>query len=336
MRHQDQQVAQERKKSSAGRPLEYALTSLPRTVLSSARNAQESRTAVLVRREMQAWHLLQLEPAAMRLPDSFGAPDHIAPNGAHLAATLYRVARAASKMSTASGDMAADNPVLVRLANRLSELVSSVRSVRVTRDEQRRLYRLLMTEADGSEWPAASLSDGTVRFLALALLEEDPKETGLICMEEPENGVHPARIGAMLSLLQDIAVDATCAIGDDNPLRQVIVNTHSPIVAMDVDHRDLILAQPLGRQALRSGPVIQASPLRATLLFRAVGGSWRTQVDHALGPVAFGDILAYLNPSMPGSDEEGSEGTAGRHSVRKYVNDKQMELRLMTVEHDPE
>jgi hypothetical protein len=38
-------------------------------------------------------------------------------------------------------------------------------------------------------------------------------------MEEPENGIHPERIGAMLTLLQDIAVDPTEPVGDDNPLR---------------------------------------------------------------------------------------------------------------------
>ena len=45
---------------------------------------------------------------------------------------------------------------------------------------------------------ARALSDGTLRFLALAILELDLTPRGLLCFEEPENGIHPERIPAML------------------------------------------------------------------------------------------------------------------------------------------
>ena len=54
----------------------------------------------------------------------------------------------------------------------------------------------------GTPHPAWALSDGTLRFLALAVLEMDPETQGLLCLEEPENGIHPARIPAILELLQ--------------------------------------------------------------------------------------------------------------------------------------
>ena len=47
-------------------------SSLLKTVLSSA-NAGEHRTAVVARREMQSWRLLQLEPSALREPDDINA-----------------------------------------------------------------------------------------------------------------------------------------------------------------------------------------------------------------------------------------------------------------------
>jgi predicted ATPase len=58
------------------------------------------------------------------------------------------------------------------------------------------------------------------RFLALAVLELDPEAQNLLCLEEPENGIHPERIPAMLKLLQDIATDVDEPIGPDNPLRR--------------------------------------------------------------------------------------------------------------------
>ena len=38
----------------------------------------------------------------------------------------------------------------------------------------------------------------------------------------------------MLRLLEDIAIDTSNEIGVDNPLRQVIINTHSPAVVAQV------------------------------------------------------------------------------------------------------
>jgi len=321
-RHQDHEVLPS-KASASGRALEHDLATLPRTVLSSARNAQENRTAVLARREMQSWRVLQLEPSAMRRPDDFRAQDHIAHDGAHLAATLHRLI-SGKPITTgvhegANGDR---SDVLARLANRLSELVSGVRSVRVERDDERRLVKILLEEAGGAQWPAASLSDGTLRFLALALLEEDPRETGVICMEEPENGIHPARLDAMLSLLRDIAVDTEYAIGEDNPLRQIIINTHSPAVAGLVPEADLLFAEPVEIRSSMPSELLDDDQTRASVAFRPIEGTWRSQCDGAQGPVAPGEVLSYLSPTVVEPDPGRGAPARRQRSVREYVHDQ--------------
>jgi predicted ATPase len=58
-------------------------------------------------------------------------------------------------------------------------------------------------------------------------LEYDNKHISLLCFEEPENGIHPFRIQAMAHLLRDLSADF---MDMDVPLRQVIVNTHSPVL----------------------------------------------------------------------------------------------------------
>lgn len=87
-----------------------------------------------------------------------------------------------------------------------------------------------MTDRYNTEHIASALSDGTLRFLALTVMEADPKSRRLLCLEEPENGMHPLRISAVIELLGDLAVDVQEPVDADNPLRQVIVNTHSPSV----------------------------------------------------------------------------------------------------------
>jgi len=274
---------------------------LPRTAI-SATNAAETPTATLARREMQSWKLLQLEPSSLRAPDPFTAPTKLGSDGSHLAATLYRMGRA-----TASGDKAADsstnNPTYAKVANRLSELLEDVRSLNISRDENRELLTLFVEGRDGTAHPARALSDGTLRFLALAVLELDSEAQGVLCLEEPENGIHPKRIPAILNLLQDIAVDVEDAVGPDNPLRQVIVNTHSPAVVAQVPDGSLLIAELT--ELVTDGKQCTA------LSFACLPRTWRANIPGAtivrpgrvleyLAPITSSDDWRYQQPLSPG------------------------------------
>jgi len=177
-----------------GRPRRVPAASLPRTMLSSVNNAAEHRTLVLARQEMAGWTQLQLEPSALRAPDGFTAPRSMGPSGAHLAATLYDLAQAAERDHPGG-----ERDVYARVANRLSELVENVRGVAVDVDEKRQLLSIVMTDLQNTEHVASALSDGTLRFLALTVMESDPRSRRLLCLEEPENGMHPLRILAVMN-----------------------------------------------------------------------------------------------------------------------------------------
>ncbi len=278
-----------------GRPRRHIAEKLPRTVLSNV-NAAESATAVVARREMQSWRLLQLEPSALRAPDLFMAPRSIATNGAHLPATLARLAKLAinpvRRLMEPAADAGGETEALyARVANRLAELIEGVESIRADVDERRELLTLMLKDRNGTEHEARSLSDGTLRFLALAILESDSEARGVLCMEEPENGIHPERIPAMLRLLQDLAVDPTAQVDADNPMRQVLVNTHSPVVASQVPEDSLLLAVP---QTVRRGGRSSTLPV-----FRWLPGTWRAQVAPGTPAVALGQLVSYLSPVDP-------------------------------------
>jgi predicted ATPase len=227
---------------------------------------------------MHSWRLLQLEPGALRQPDEFSAPTRLGGDGRHLAANLNRLVTKHEATRLYS-----------ELANRLSELIGNVRRIRVDRDEKRELLTVMMTAADGTELDARALSDGTLRFLALSVLELDPDTPGLICLEEPENGIHPDRIPAMLRLLQDIATDPEEGADDTNPLRQVIVNTHSPSVVMAVPGDSVLLATP----APGTNDGLQFSKV----LFACLPGNWRNKGEPKCPQVRIGEMLSYLNPA---------------------------------------
>ena len=144
----------------------------------------------------------------------------------------------------------------------------------------------------GTPHPAWALSDGTLRFLALAVLEMDPETQGVLCLEEPENGIHPARIPAILELLCDIAADTRGPIGPDNPLRQVIVNTHSPAVFQQVPDDNVLFVKAV--EAMDG-----AGHFFKKAQFCCLPDTWRIRASEGSNVVVRGDLLAYLNPVLP-------------------------------------
>jgi len=78
--------------------------------------------------------------------------------------------------------------------------------------------QLFFTEGDFSI-PATRLSDGTLRYLCLLAILCDPTPPPLICIEEPELGLHPD----ILPKLADRLVAAS-------KRTQIIITTHSDIL----------------------------------------------------------------------------------------------------------
>jgi len=263
--------------TGGGRTRLFQAEKLPRTVLSTV-NAQESPTAVLARREMLDWRLLQLEPSVLRAPDGFDAPSQLAASGAHLPATLFRLSqepeRHAGEPPARRGVSRAREGRRTRAHPDCKPFVRADRAGRPSENRPR-----------DTELPPKALCDGTLRFLALASAEIDPILTGLICMEEPENGIHPERIGAMIRLLRDIAVDPELTVDDDNPLRQVI--THSPVVVSQVPDDSLVFAVPEQR-------VVESNLIKG-VSFRSLSEAWREKAA-GMEAIAKGKALAFLQP----------------------------------------
>ncbi len=73
----------------------------------------------------------------------------------------------------------------------------------------------------GREFPAPVLSDGTLRFAAIAAAFFQPDMPALLTLEEIENGIHASRLRLLVELLRNRTREGKT---------QVIVTTHSPIV----------------------------------------------------------------------------------------------------------
>ncbi len=266
---------------SFGRPQPRAADRAGRTVLSTI-STNDHPTVLAARREMQSWRRLALEPSALRTPDGFAEPRTLSSDGRHLAGTLFRIAHDSVRHQTAPDPDA----VYARVAGRLADLGDlGVKSIDVQSDQVREVLTLYLNERGGLRLAARGLSEGTLRFLALCVILEDPTITGVICMEEPENGIHPANLETMLHLVQDLAVDPSMAPDTDNPFRQVIINTHSPGVVQLCDRNDILVAD----SRLQSAP--DGSTVRA-LSLRPLTGTWRAKDSSDTATDA--DLVVYI------------------------------------------
>jgi predicted ATPase len=187
-----------------------------RTVLSGV-TGSEFPHAFAAREEMRSWAFLHLNPGALRQPGSMLATSEVSPDGSNLPSALAR--------------MQAEDPLLLKDVERdLANLVPGVIGVEVNKDLARDRYVIQVKTQDGRTFSARVLSDGTLRLLALATLRNDPQRHGVLCLEEPENGLHPFRIENMAQLLQGLATDFSDPDQGHEPLRQLLVNTHSPLL----------------------------------------------------------------------------------------------------------
>jgi predicted ATPase len=256
-------------------------TSSTRTVLGGLASS-EFPTILAAQREMESWRTLLLEPSAMRAPSRFSDPRAIDSRGGNLPATIVRLERSE------------DRPGRVRssIVNRLARLLEDVRTLRLRQDDKSESWTVEVCGRDEVFHSARALSDGTLRFLVLTVVGLDPEGKGLLCLEEPENGIHPSRGEAMVDLLRGIPVDAFEAIDGDNPLRQVIINTHSPKIVQHIRQDELVYLNSIrisrgGRPGLITGASVTPN-------------SWRASLPEKPMKIAPGDLISYLGNAVDG------------------------------------
>lgn len=194
------------------------------TVLYSITNAEFPHLFAL-REEMRHWRLLQLDPALLRKPVPVTASDVLDADGSNLAAVLAQL-----KAETATAERPAG--VLSDIAVELNHLIPGISKLDAALHDASREYRIELTMRDGLPFTSRVVSDGTLRVLALLTLLHDPRHRGLICFEEPENGVHPGRIKQLVQRLQDMVPDPRTYDMADGvpPMSQLLLNSHSPVV----------------------------------------------------------------------------------------------------------
>ncbi len=215
-----------------GRPVTLPAVEASRTALSTITTAEFPHLYAL-RDLFASTRFLEINPQAARRPNDRFESKTLRPDASNLAAVLARLqeeTRNETRPRGAISDISLD----------LSSLIPSVRSVEVLSEGQAKEYSFGVSTADELSFSSRVISDGTLRVLALLAVLDDPDRHGVLCFEEPENGVHEGRIPALVGLLR--AAASPLEAGSDGPLFQILVNTHSPAVMAALRDSEIVAA----------------------------------------------------------------------------------------------
>jgi predicted ATPase len=192
----------------------FYTSEVQRTVLSTITNAAYPH-AFATHEELLSLRILHLNPEALRQPGLTKGPRYLSHDGGNLPTTLARM-------------QAEDKYALIDVSRDMANLVRGIFKIRVDLDRASDKYIIYVDTSDQQTFSAQVLSDGTLRLLALATLRNDLRFHGILCLEEPEDGVEPLHLKVMARMLREMATDFNDPEQAEEPLRQVLVTSHSP------------------------------------------------------------------------------------------------------------
>lgn len=115
-----------------------------------------------------------------------------------------------------------------KVAQDVRRLFPSVRYVGL-RNSSNATKELQLELVNGTKVPASALSEGLLLYLAFAALPY-LGQPPVILVEEPENGLHPARIKDVVAVLREVSKTS-----------QVFMATHSPLVVNELEPEEVFV-----------------------------------------------------------------------------------------------
>ena len=180
-----------------------------------------------VREHLDRWRLHHFQDTSATSPirktTDLNDNHHLRPDGSNLAAFLYYLQR----KHEASYDM-------IRRTVRLVAPFFDDFHLRPQALNEDKIRIEWLHKGSEAYFDAASLSDGSLRFIALAtlLLQPVSHRPSVILLDEPELGLHPRAITALASLVKQASVET-----------QIILSTQSPLLLDHFRPDDVLVAE---------------------------------------------------------------------------------------------
>ncbi len=209
-----------------------------------------------LRNRLESWRLYHFHDTGsaspMKTTGDVHDNRHLRPDGSNLAAFLYFLKKKHES-----------SYIRIRRTIRLTAPFFddfALEPLALNEDKIRLEWRHVGSDA---YFDASSLSDGSLRFIALAtlLLQPASLRPSVVLLEEPELGLHPYAITLVASLLKQTSIES-----------QVMVATQSPILLDHFDPEDVLVAERVeGATQLRR---LEGETLKVWLEDYSLGQLW--------------------------------------------------------------
>lgn len=184
------------------------LAALDKLGIATLGNLAEHPRIVQLRSYIEQWYLSYFVPDAARTLPPAGAQRWLDRTGSNIGNVLQYYQRQHSREFSA-------------ILQRLASAIPGLKKITPEVSKDKRL--LLSFDEQGYQDPfyQQSMSDGTLKMLAYAVLLEDPEPRPFIGIEEPENGLY-------VRLVERLAGQLSSHAASGGRATQILVTTHSP------------------------------------------------------------------------------------------------------------
>jgi predicted ATPase len=165
-----------------------------------------------------------------------------------------------------------------QINQRFNALFPTARSIRL-HNASREEKQLGLTLVDGNEVGPDEMSEGMLYWLAFAIIEHVAPRAMLL-IEEPENGLHPARIKEVMRVLRDVSQRT-----------QIILATHSPLVINELQPEEVTIVTRTPERGTICTPMTETKHFQTRKEIYALGELWLSFAD--------GDLESELVPDSP-------------------------------------
>lgn len=180
--------------------------------------------------------IYSLEPGKLAGPAEIGPHHGLAANGENLAAVLDDLLSQAPERYEA-------------LVKEVSLWLPEFDRILLPSTEAGKKSIALRTRQGGHAIPGSELSQGTLLALAILTLAYLPDPPTVVCLEEPDRGLHPRLLRLVQDSMYRLSYPENC--GESRSPVQVVATTHSPYM-LDLyrDHREeIVIAEKKGLEA---------------------------------------------------------------------------------------
>ncbi len=201
-------TGEEPEMSDARKPVQ--LDDPTRPAIATLGQLSENPRIASLRRYIDGWYLSYFIPdQARKLPEA-GPDEHLSKTGQNLANVVQFLDEQHPKL-------------LKEILQRMSERIPELEDVDAKRTVDGRLVLRFKDGPFSDPFLSNFVSDGTLKMFAYLILLMDPHPPPLLCIEEPENGLHPR----LLTILAE-EFRAHARGGFSGEPSQVLVSSHSP------------------------------------------------------------------------------------------------------------